>query len=252
MLRILCRRGQVLHPVWLQWWSVHISRAEVHSKFLQSGYCYCFAKQVFHWETWADGKQLESLGWQGLRSWLVWWWLASRCNLLPLVISQVKLAGRYAHIEWSPRCHCHSLSLGSGNRLTRRPGTVDHGFMCFPHSQGEMLESQCFLHFSSSKAFWKYHVVLRGPIQSWENSILCRRNDSFSITLGKNGNFHWSINFMSLWFGSILFQLCHEHAGSSSKVELVMETYGNILCLYWKLRAPFQRFSLVLPWDLSF
>eukprot|EP00435_Cladocopium_sp_Y103_P046879 s1640_g13.t1 len=44
-----------------------------------------------------------------VRSWLVWRWLASRCNLLPIVISQVKLQGRYAHIEWSPRCHCHSL-----------------------------------------------------------------------------------------------------------------------------------------------
>jgi hypothetical protein len=32
------------------------------------------------------------------------------------------------------------------------------------------------------------------------------------------------------------------------KMELVMETF----CLHWKLRAHFQRFSLVPPWDLSF
>jgi len=47
---------------------------------------------------------------------------------------------------------------------------------------------------------------------------------------------------------SIFSQLCHKHLGSSSKMELVME----VLCPHWKLRARFQRFSLVPPWDLSF
>ena len=53
---------------------------------------------------------------------------------------------------------------------------------------------------------------------------------------------------MSLRLGCIFFQLCQKHAGSSSKIELVMEA----LCLHWKLRALFQRFSLVPLWDLSF
>ena len=47
---------------------------------------------------------------------------------------------------------------------------------------------------------------------------------------------------------SIFSQLCHKHLGSSPKMELVMEAF----CLHWKLRALFQRFSLVPPWDLSF
>ena len=47
---------------------------------------------------------------------------------------------------------------------------------------------------------------------------------------------------------SIFSQLCHKHLGSSSKMELVMEAFS----LHWKLRAHFQRFSLVPPWDLSF
>ena len=45
---------------------------------------------------------------------------------------------------------------------------------------------------------------------------------------------------------NIFSQLCHKHLGSSSKMELVMEAF----CLHWKLRAHFQRFSLVPPWDL--
>ena len=49
-------------------------------------------------------------------------------------------------------------------------------------------------------------------------------------------------------FRSIFSQLCHKHVGSSSKMELVMEA----LCLHWKLRAHFQRFSLVPPWDCLF
>ena len=64
----------------------------------------------------------------------------------------------------------------------------------------------------------------------------------------KFGNCSSSRNSMSLRLGRIFFQLCHKHAGSSSKIELVMEA----LCLHWKLRAHFQRFSLVPPWDLSF
>jgi hypothetical protein len=57
-----------------------------------------------------------------------------------------------------------------------------------------------------------------------------------------------SRNSMSLRLGCIFFLLCQKHAGSSSKIELVMEA----LCLHWKLRALFQRFSLVPLWDLSF
>ena len=45
---------------------------------------------------------------------------------------------------------------------------------------------------------------------------------------------------------SIFSQFCHKHVGSSSKMELVMEAF----CLHWKLRAYFQRFSVVPPWDL--
>lgn len=72
MLRVLCHNGQVLHPVCLQWCSVHISRAEVHSNFLQIGYCHCLAEQVFtgtrelmanNLKAWGDRNY--GLGWSG-------------------------------------------------------------------------------------------------------------------------------------------------------------------------------------------
>ena len=112
-----------------------------------------------------------------------------------------------------------------------------------------MIKAQCFYIFHVGKAFWKCHFVLRGPIQHWENCILCRRKDRFlSHWEKKFGNCSSSRNSMSLRLGRIFFQLCHKHAGSSSKIELVMEA----LCLHWKLRAHLQRFSVVPPWDLSF
>ena len=82
-----------------------------------------------------------------------------------------------------------------------------------------------------------------------ENLYFVQAKRSFFITLGKKfGNCSSSRNSMSLRLGCIFFQLCQKHAGSSSKIELVMEA----LCLHWKLRALFQRFSLVPLWDLSF
>ena len=82
-----------------------------------------------------------------------------------------------------------------------------------------------------------------------ENLYFVQAKRSFFITLGKKfGNCSSSRNSMSLRLGCIFFQLCQKHEGSSSKIELVMEA----LCLHWKLRALFQRFSLVPLWDLSF
>ena len=46
----------------------------------------------------------------------------------------------------------------------------------------------------------------------------------------------------------LTFQPCHNHFGSSSKMDEAMVA----LCRHWKLRAHCQRFSLVPPWTLSF
>ena len=104
-----------------------------------------------------------------------------------------------------------------------------------------------FLHFHLWKAFREYHFVLRGPIQNEENGISCRRNDHFFTTPGKKMEMPVDLrNSMPKRLRNTFSQLCHMHVGSSSKTELVMETF----CLHWKLRAYFQRFSLVPPWDL--
>ena len=47
------------------------------------------------------------------------------------------------------------------------------------------LKPSVFFNVHLRKAFWKYHFVLRGPIQNWDNGISCRRKDRFLITLGK-------------------------------------------------------------------
>ena len=113
-----------------------------------------------------------------------------------------------------------------------------------------MLKTQCFLHFSC----WEGILKVSFCRTAWANSKLRRwyfvqSKRSFFYHTGKTlGNCSSSRNSMSLRLERIVFQLCHKHAGSSSKIELVMEA----LCLHWKLRAHFQRFSLVPPWDLSF
>ena len=63
----------------------------------------------------------------------------------------------------------------------------------------------------------------------------------------KIGNVSWSKNFMSLQLGRIFLQFWRTHAGSSSKMELVMETF----CLHWKLRADVPIFA-GSAWDLCF
>ena len=107
----------------------------------------------------------------------------------------------------------------------------------------------CFYIFHLWKAFRKYHFVLRGPVQNEENGISCRRNDRFWTTSGKSLEMLVDLrNPMPKRLRSIFSQLCLKHLGGSSMMELVMEA----LCLHWKLRAHFQRFSLVPPWGLSF
>ena len=107
----------------------------------------------------------------------------------------------------------------------------------------------CFYIFHLSKAFRKYHFVLRGPVQNEENGISCRRYDRFWTTSGKSLEMLVDLrNPMPKRLRSIFSQLCLKHLGGSSMMELVMEA----LCLHWKLRAHFQRFSLVPPWGLSF
>ena len=112
----------------------------------------------------------------------------------------------------------------------------------FFYSQGDMLKPSVSYVFHFGEAFWKYHFVMRGPIQNWEHGILCRRNDRFILSRWeKIGNVSWSKNPMSLQLGRIFLQFWRTHAESSSKMELVMETF----CLDWKLRADVPRFSLV-------
>ena len=115
-----------------------------------------------------------------------------------------------------------------------------------------MLKTQCFLHVYFWKAFREYHFVLRGPLRNEETCILCRRDNlflSFFYHVGEKMEMPVDLNNpMPKRLRSIFSQLCHKHLGSSSKMELVMEAF----CLHWKLRAHFQRFSLVPPWDLSF
>ena len=117
-----------------------------------------------------------------------------------------------------------------------------------------MLKTLCFFTFF---ILGRHFEILKVSFCTvWANSklrkwyfVLAKR--SFFITLGKKGLeivLHQEIPCPYGLGASFFYQLCHKHAGSSSKIELVMEA----LCLHWKLRAHFQRFSLVPPLDLSF
>ena len=82
-----------------------------------------------------------------------------------------------------------------------------------------------FYIFHLGKAFWNFESIILycvGQFKIRENCILCRRNDRFLVTLGKNS------------------------------LEIVIQLVMEALCLHWKLPAHFQRFSLVPPWDLFF
>ena len=133
------------------------------------------------------------------------------------------------------------VEVKQGNRLTRRPGAVDKFF----HSQGGLLKTQCFLHVSCWEGILKVSFCT-----AWAYSKLrklyfvqAKRSFFFKSQWEKIGNCSSSRNSTSLQLERIFFQLCHKHAGSSSRIELVMEA----LCLHWNLRAHFQRFSLVPP-----
>ena len=97
------------------------------------------------------------------------------------------------------------------------------------------------------EAFREYHFVLRGPIQNEQKLCFVKRlfcyhaREKMEMPVDPR-------NPMPKRLRRIFSQLCHKHVGSSSKMELVMEA----LCLHWKLRAHFQRFSLVPPWDCLF
>ena len=133
--------------------------------------------------------------------------------------------------------------LTQGNRLTRRPATVVNSFSA-------MLKLKCskpcvFHIFHFWEAFSKLHFVLRGPIQNSKNAFSLRRDSRF-FTLEKkvwNLTFEVTISILSQSHAGqqLIFELCHKHFGSSSKMEEEMAA----LWRHWKLRAHCQRFSLV-------
>ena len=99
----------------------------------------------------------------------------------------------------------------------------------FGHVDAEMLKTCVFHMFPLWKAFSKLHLVLRGPIQNSENAFSLRKTLIF-FTLEKKefvlsqryaGQSKVTISMLSQSHAGqqCIFQLCHKHFGSSSKMK---------------------------------
>ena len=103
-------------------------------------------------------------------------------------------------------------------------------------------EAKCFLRFSFWGGILKVSFCnerANSKLRTWY-FVQAKRSFHF-ITLGKNWKCFLIKKSHVLTAWAHLLQFWRTHAESSSKMELVMETF----CLDWKLRADVPRFSLV-------
>ena len=131
-----------------------------------------------------------------------------------------------------------------GNRLTRRPTTVVNFFQpCWSWNVQNPVFFTCFIFGRHFRSFILY-CVDQFKIQK----MPFRRGETlFFFHVGKKWNLTFEVT-ISMFSQShagqqLIFQLCHKHFGSSSKMEEEMAA----LWRHWKLRAHCQRFSLVPP-----
>ena len=116
-----------------------------------------------------------------------------------------------------------------------------------------MLKTLCFSQFSSLEGIFEASFCTAWANSKLRNCVFVEAKLSFFFTLEKKV---WNLTFevrISMFSKShadqqLIFQLCHKHVGSSSK----MEEEIAALWRHWKLRAHCQRFSLVPPKTLSF
>ena len=116
-------------------------------------------------------------------------------------------------------CHLPSHLAGrpqkQGNRLTRRPATVDIFFL---HSQDEMLKTQCFFTLFIFGRHLESIICTAWANSKWIKRYFVQAKRSFFYHAGKN-SLEMPVDPRN--------PFCHKHLGSSSKMELVCD--GSIL-----------------------
>ena len=126
---------------------------------------------------------------------------------------------------WLSEPHQTWMKRKTGESADSPPWNCRHRF--FPHSQGEMLKTQCFFKYACSEGIFESIILYRVGQFKIEKIVFCVGETIVFWSPGKKCKLLLikQVHVLTVW--KHFFQLCHKHAGSSSKIELASD--GSIM-----------------------